>query len=128
MVVTRRETKYTDAVLSAMKQLGHATNAQLLGELHTQFPELSATTVHRVTARLCEDGALKLAPQSRDGSKRYDYNVRRHDHFYCRECDRLRDVTVSDVVIPLLNRNIKDCRIGGELLISGTCDHCEGGV
>lgn len=125
--VTQRQTKYCQAIESMLGRLGHATNAQLLNELRQIYPELSATTVHRATARLASRGVIALAPPSRDGSRRYDANTRPHDHFECVDCGLLRDTDVKARLIPVLESTIDDCHISGRLTISGTCKQCKGG-
>lgn len=124
--VAQRQTKYCQAIETMLNRLGHATNAQLLAELRQTYPELSATTVHRATARLAARGVIALAPPSRDGSRRYDANTRPHDHFECASCDLLRDTDVKAKLIPVLESTIDDCHISGRLTISGNCKQCKG--
>lgn len=108
-----------------MQTLGHATNLELLELLRKQFPDVSATTVHRATARLAQRGQLGLAPVGRDGSMRYDANVVPHDHFQCLSCYTLRDAYIRDQVIAVIQESITDCEIGGRLVISGLCKICK---
>jgi Fur family peroxide stress response transcriptional regulator len=104
-----RQTKYCDAIKVALLAKGHSTNNELLIELRKSFPELSATTVHRVTTRL---------------AMRYDANIKPHDHFLCNSCDLLRDTDARDKITPILEASIGDCQISGRLTISGVCRHC----
>lgn len=122
--VTQRQTKYCLAIEQALGVLGHATNAELLAGLRETFPGLSATTVHRATARLASRGTIAIAPPSRDGAMRYDANTSHHDHFQCSSCGMLRDTDIKDKVIPLLEASIHGCSISGRLTISGTCKKC----
>lgn len=124
MSITTRNTKYSDAILARMQKVGHATNAELLRELRTKFPELSATTVHRVTARLAQNGVLALAPNDTHGNLRYDSNTNPHHHFYCSCCERLQDVQLSDVVVKELENAVGGCKLNGQLLINGACNKC----
>lgn len=48
---TSRQTKYSDAVLEALAVYRHATNGQILDFVKQLYPEVSVTTVHRITAR-----------------------------------------------------------------------------
>lgn len=121
---TRRHTKYSRSVLEIMKDLAHATNTELTHVLVNHFPEISDTTVHRVTARLCEDGLLTLAPHARDGSMRYDVNTSTHDHFACSQCDGLRDIYLNEDYREEISRQLDGCLISGSVTISGTCTHC----
>ena len=119
-----RQTKYCNAIKNSLDFNGHATNNELLHELRMAFPELSATTVHRATARLASRGEIATAPATKDGSMRYDANIKPHDHFLCNNCDTLRDTDVKDKIIPILEASIGDCQITGRLTISVTCKNC----
>jgi Fur family peroxide stress response transcriptional regulator len=119
-----RQTKYCSAIEHALAGLGHATNADLLKVLRVSFPSVSATTVHRATARLRDRGVIATAPAERDGSLRYDANTEPHDHFMCSSCGLLRDAQVKDQIVSVLEKSIGDCRISGQLTISGICKSC----
>lgn len=119
-----RQTKYCNAIRNALVLQGHATNNDIISELRRSYPELSATTVHRATSRLAERGEIGIAPTSKDGSMRYDANTQPHDHFQCSSCDLLRDTDVKDMVTPILESSIRDCKISGRLTISGICKKC----
>ena len=120
----QRQTKYCQAIEAVLQSKGHATNAELLAKLQTSFPDLSATTVHRATARLAVRGTIAIAPTAKDGSMRYDANTKPHDHFLCDNCGLLRDTDVKDKIIPILESSIDGCTISGQLTISGTCKQC----
>ena len=119
-----RQTKYCNAIKGYLAVVGHATNNELLVELRKTYPELSATTVHRATARLASRDEIATAPTSKDGSMRYDANIKSHDHFLCNNCDTLRDTDVKRKITPILEASIGDCQISGRLTISGTCKNC----
>lgn len=121
-----RTTKYVSAVRRHMQTLGHATNHQLLEALRVDYPDVSATTVHRVTARLLERGELQLAPSGQANVLRFDANTEPHDHFMCEACDLLRDAQLGDIVRPQIERAIGDgCSISGSLTVSGICKKCK---
>ncbi len=122
--IVQRQTKYCQAIEQRLRNMGHATNAQLLANLRVTFPGLSATTVHRATTRLAARGTIAMAPSTHDGSMSYDANIIPHDHFQCSSCGLLRDTDVKDKVIPILEASIDGCRISGQLTISGTCNLC----
>lgn len=119
-----RSTKYSKAIVPVLARLGHATNARLLSELRQQFPEVSATTVHRATARLADRGEIAIAPPAPDGSMRYDANTTPHDHFACQACSNIRDLHVASELIPRIETELGGCKISGQLLVSGVCGHC----
>lgn len=126
--INNRQTKYCTAIENMLAELGHATNLEILIELRKEFPDLSATTVHRATARLASRDTIAIAPPANDGSMRYDTNTSPHDHFLCSKCGILRDTNVKDKVIPILEESIGDCQISGQLTISGICKQCIKGV
>lgn len=125
LVVNSRTSKYSLAIKEIIKQLGHTTNVELLDAAHVLFPDLSATTVHRITARLAERGVIAIAPNTHDGAMRYDANTTPHDHFMCTNCEGLRDIDIKDDVIGLLESAIDDCHISGRLTINGKCNKCK---
>ncbi len=119
-----RQTKYCLAIKRHLAVAGHATNTELLQDLRISYPELSATTVHRATARLAARHEIGLAPPSQDGAMRYDSNPKPHDHFLCNSCGLIRDADVKDAVTPILEASIGDCRISGRLTVGGLCRRC----
>ena len=120
-----RTTKYISAVREFMTVQGHATNAMVLGHLQATYPDISATTVHRITARLYERGELQLAPSGAANVLRYDANLATHDHFMCDVCGMLRDAQLGDLVRPAIENAIgRDCSISGSLTVSGICKRC----
>jgi Fe2+ or Zn2+ uptake regulation protein len=123
--IAQRQTKYCQAIEVMLADMGHATNNELLIKLRNSYPDLSATTVHRATARLASRKTIAIAPPSHDGSMRYDTNVIPHDHFLCTNCGILRDTDVKDKMVPILESAIGDCHISGRLTISGICKQCK---
>lgn len=121
---TGRDTKYSKEILSTMSSLGHATNAQLLVSLRRTYPDVSATTVHRVTARLLERKKVLEAPADIHGSMRYDTNVALHDHFICNGCGGIRDINIATDLLPQVSQALGGCKITGRLVIYGTCEKC----
>lgn len=120
-----RTTRYSAAIQDTMSRLGHATNNELLHILRLEFPSLSATTVHRITARLVERGELRLAPTGASNVLRFDANLTPHDHFMCEHCGLLRDANLGDIVRPQIEKAIgSDCSISGSLTVSGVCKQC----
>jgi Fur family peroxide stress response transcriptional regulator len=124
---TSRQTKYVQAVYEALEILNHATNIELLTEVQKTYPEVSATTIHRVSGRLKDRGIISLAPKPANGSERYDSNLAPHHHFMCTRCGRLCDVPDtldSRIAIRQLKKLSGDCAIAGSLTMQGTCKEC----
>jgi Fe2+ or Zn2+ uptake regulation protein len=121
---TYRETKYCEAVRQAVVALDHPTNHALLRYLRAEFPRLTATTVHRVTARLAERREIGIGPSDKSGAIRYDANPMAHDHFVCTQCDKICDANIKDKVALAIKAEIADCRIPGNVVVSGVCNSC----
>jgi len=122
--VIQRQTKYTEAVSRAVDTLGHASNQDILTFLRRENMKVSSTTVHRVSRRLCDSGVIACAPQSSDGSMRYDSTTATHDHFVCRFCDAIADITVSSRAREEFSAQLNGCHIDGQLIVYGSCKNC----
>lgn len=124
-----RQTKYATAVYETLQELKHATNIELLRKVQLLYPEVSATTIHRVTTRLKERGIIGCAPKPADGSERYDVTVEPHHHFMCSNCSGICDVPDSEEAARVISQ-LKDlsgeCAIAGTLTLSGVCKKCKG--
>ena len=90
-----RMTYQTKLVLEAARQMGHGTNADILVYARQNIPEISATTVHRITGRLIKHGILRYGPEI-NGSRIIDANATPHDHFVCKECSGVKDIFLDD--------------------------------
>lgn len=124
-IATRRKSKYVELVREALSQRGHATNAELLTELHQTHPSLSPTTVHRITQRLFADGECISAPSPKSGEICYDANLLPHDHFFCSCCQELRDISLPASVYRSIESELHGCTLDGQLLIIGNCHNCK---
>lgn len=123
--MSHRATKYSTAVKALLDELGHATNKELLLRLNEDYSGLSATTVHRITVRLYEEGAIRRAPSRSDNELRYDANSVRHDHFMCERCGMLRDTVLGEDIRRQIEATVGDgCSISGDLTVSGVCKYC----
>lgn len=127
VAITSRQTKYAKAVLGALQKLSHATNLELLREVQRSYPEVSATTIHRVTVRLKQREVIGCAPKSASGAERYDSNPEPHHHFMCLKCSRICDVIETEkasFVLKQLKELTKECAFAGSLTMQGTCIRC----
>lgn len=104
----------------------HSTNLDIVNGLRDQFPEVSKTTIHRVTSRLLLQGKIHPAPATHDNAARFDSNLIPHDHFNCRNCDRLRDIQVPRKLFENVQGQLGKCQIDGQVVISGICGRCSG--
>ena len=126
-VSATRQTKYATEVVDCLQRLEHATNLELLHEVQKTYPEVSVTTIHRVSARLKERGIIGSAPKPTNGSERYDINPHPHHHFMCVSCSRLCDVPETQearAVINQLKELSSECALAGTLTMRGICKRC----
>jgi Fe2+ or Zn2+ uptake regulation protein len=121
---SERSTKYTRAVQEYLSAKGHASNAEITEHIRLQFPEVSATTIHRITARMIERSEAGTGPVTAENTLRLDANTTPHDHFQCLTCDCVRDIQLSPDILSLLQAQLGDCRFSGNLTIQGTCANC----
>lgn len=123
-----RQTKYVTAVYDALKELKHATNLEILESIKETYPEVSATTVHRVTVRLKQRGLIGCAPKPANGSERYDITTEPHHHFMCGTCSRVCDVPTTEAasrVIQQLKELSDECALAGTMTLGGVCKTCK---
>ena len=118
-----RMTHQTKQVLRTARRLGHASNARILSEVHETLPDLSATTVHRITTRLIRAGLLAYGPDM-NGVKIIDANIARHDHFICQSCSGIKDITISDRSRNELQTQVDALVTESRLTITGDCTRC----
>ena len=123
--VGARDSKYCVAVREFVAMAGHASNAAILHGLRQIFPSVSATTIHRITARLLRRDELGLAPNDVDGALRYDANTLEHDHFMCQNCGRLRDLRIPVRLKKRLAKQVESGAQRGCLTVIGQCENCE---
>lgn len=123
MINKLRMTPQTNAVLAVAQRLGHGTNQTILVEVRKIIPDLSATTVHRITNRLISAGILANGPEVH-GVRLVDANTMPHDHFMCSGCDGIKDIKIN----PLIRSSIKKeagIKVAPKTLtIYGDCDTC----
>lgn len=119
-----RKTKYTLAVADYMQSVGHATNAEILAHLRSDYPNLSATTVHRITSSMVDRNELAIAPVAPGNVARFDANLSGHDHFECTQCGCIRDVNVPESCLKNFKELLGECQFSGHLNIQGTCKYC----
>jgi Fe2+ or Zn2+ uptake regulation protein len=120
-----RSTRYVKDVEQYLGNIGHSTNNEILEHLKEKYADITATTVHRITARLVARGKISLAPAAKGNVMRFDSQSEPHDHFLCSNCDILHDTNVPGDIRPILEKSIGNgCRISGNLVITGLCKKC----
>jgi Fur family transcriptional regulator, peroxide stress response regulator len=118
-----RITHQTKVVQQAALKFGHSTNAQILAESRKRLPDISATTVHRITSRLIKRGLLSEGPEL-NGAKIIDSNTTPHDHFVCEACFGIKDVTLPKGLRTSLQKQVSGLVYESRLTIKGDCHTC----
>lgn len=104
----------------------HLSADELYERIKKRMPRISLATVYRNLEVLSEAGIVaKLEVGGRQ--KRFDYDVERHDHIYCVNCNRVDNLLLEQKPInytSLLHSDgytITGCR----LEVSGLCPDCQ---
>lgn len=126
--VQRRKSKYTELVYASLLRRRHATNIDIASDVRLVYPDVSDTTVHRITQRMLADGLCQYAPHTDQGVMRFDSNVTQHDHFECAQCGILQDISIENSARDSIARAIDGCTIDGQLKIVGTCCACKNNI
>lgn len=116
-------TTQTRTVLDALRRVGHATNATLHLEVAEALPELSLTSLHRITARLLERGEIgSLAADAR--TVVLDARPETHHHFVCNRCGGIVDIEVPSIALASIQEQLGTHLVDGGLVVRGTCAVC----
>ncbi|MBK0421311.1 transcriptional repressor [Leucobacter sp. CSA2] len=116
----------TRAVISALHRLGHASNLALHEELATELPELSLTSLHRITARLSEAGKIGTVPS--DGRTIVlDARPEPHDHFACVSCGGIVDIELPAATLAAIQQQLGAHLAEAGLVVRGRCAACREG-
>jgi len=119
-----RMTPQTKLVLSTAKKLGHASNADILKVVRHNMPDISATTVHRITTRLIINNMLSYGPEV-GGSMIIDANTEVHDHFLCKACDGIKDIKIKGEAREAIEDQVPNLALSTSLTITGDCTICK---
>ncbi len=116
-------TVQTEAVWEGLRAIGHGTNQQIHDFVTRRFPTVSLTSVHRITARLLERGAIRLGPS--DGrTVVLDATPTVHDHFVCTSCGGIIDLDLPDAVIDAIQGRLGRNIVRDGITIRGHCEDC----
>lgn len=113
----------TQRVLDTLARVGHASNAELHAALQHELPELSLTSLHRITARLLERGIIgSVATDGR--TVVLDSRPEPHDHFVCTSCGGVLDVELPDSAHAAIQDQLGTHLAHRGLVVRGTCAVC----
>jgi len=88
----KRHTIQQQLIFNALEELNiHATAEQVFDYVVQRYPSISKATVYRNLNHMSEAGDL-LKIGSFCGSTHYDHRRDKHQHFICKDCNRIIDV------------------------------------
>jgi Fur family peroxide stress response transcriptional regulator len=123
-----------DAIMKYSRQRETVLAAVLSTDIHPsadwvyqrvrrKIPNISLATVYRNLRQLVETGQLTAV---QDGKQiRYDRNLENHDHFTCRRCGRILDVSVDTASLIRTLEHKHHVRVSAvSIAFVGTCSQC----
>ena len=117
-----KNTPQTKIVYTAIQKLGHATNRELHNAVMNEMPDLSLTSVHRITKRLVDEGYAQCT-QTAKGVSVVDARTDIHSHFNCESCDGIVDIDLSEHIVDQIQEQLGE-NIAGVLTMTGSCAAC----
>jgi len=122
-----RMTNQREMILRELRESRqHLTADELYERVKRLMPRISLATVYRNLEILSEAGIIaKLEVSGRQ--KRFDYDVREHDHIYCVVCHRIDNLELDRGSIRIVGRDCdKGYTIQGyRLEVAGICPECQ---
>lgn len=120
------KTSQKEAILSfVMSSKSHPTADEVFLGVQKTLPQIGFATVYRNLASLAKEGKIKEV-QFIDKKKRYEGNTHEHQHFICKQCDRIIDMeltallNVHETVEQMQCHQVENY----ELELLGTCSKC----
>lgn len=119
-----RNTYQTAVVIKAVKKLNHTTNRQLWNVVKQDIPDITLTSIHRITQRLRLEGYVGCLPTF-NGENVIDANPLSHSHFLCRQCNKVENIVINESIIKSIHNQLNHISNNGILLIVGNCCDCQ---
>lgn len=116
-------TKYEKAIYELVgNSHHHPTAEQIYEEMKQQYPGVVLATVYNNLKKLWEAGLIRKI--SVEGlPDRYD-RMQRHDHLICRNCGRLLDIQLPDLM-GQLQQQLPVPILGYDLRLLYLCESCK---
>lgn len=118
-----RTTVQTTRIIEEVRAAGHITNQELWQRVQSSLPNITLSSVHRITGRLRDTGVIGCAPVAA-GESVLDADPAPHSHFVCRGCHGVKDIELSDEVIASIQQQIDNDIVGNSVSIIGACAQC----
>lgn len=127
----KKYSKQREAIINSLKnRKDHPTAEELFLELKNKMPEIGIATIYRNLQSLYQDGEITKI-KTKDGTDRYDGNIKQHIHFECVKCGKVSDILLEDDKINKLGNDMKMLakKIGAHqenfsIIINGVCKNC----
>jgi|LGVE01.1.fsa_nt_gb Fe2+ or Zn2+ uptake regulation protein len=121
-----RNTSQRQLILKVVNESLDHPNAETIYERCKKIePSISMGTVYRNLGVLASLGEILHLPMPK-GPDHYDFNTSKHYHFFCRCCNAVTDVELSDIE-KKIDESIKipGYKVEGhQLIIMGVCPNC----
>lgn len=102
----------------------HPTVEEIFLALNPTIPTLSKTTVYNALNLFVEKGAIQVLTID-EKNARYDANITKHAHFYCRSCGIVHDI--FDQKYETYAPKLKGFKVDAvEISYFGICIQCKG--
>ncbi len=99
----------------------HPSVSRIFTELHPRIPNLSRATVYN-TINLFLEKKIVIPVQVDGAEARYDLSEPHHAHFHCHVCQKIYDISASEISIPDI---LKDFDVQeAQLHFKGICPNC----
>ena len=121
-----RMTNQREMILRELKKSkGHLTADELYERVKKFMPRISLATVYRNLEILSDVNMIrKLEISGRQ--KRFDSELKDHDHIYCVECHRIENLEISANQVELPVEDAHGYTITGRRLeVTGVCPRCQ---
>ncbi|MBD3179767.1 MAG: transcriptional repressor [Candidatus Latescibacteria bacterium] len=73
----------------------HPTVDEIYQDVKSMYPTISKATVYSTMQLLCELGAVQELSIRKRGEACFDPRENKHQHFLCRKCNRVIDISVD---------------------------------
>ena len=94
--IQKRSTRQLTAIYEALRGApSHPSADEIFLRARQMLPRISLGTVYRNLQRLIDEGKLRVV-LSGGRSARYDPVAAEHDHFICRQCGQIFDVSLEN--------------------------------
>ncbi|MDR0484921.1 MAG: transcriptional repressor [Alphaproteobacteria bacterium] len=119
--------KKREAILEKIRTATcHPTAEWIFQELKEDFPDLSLATVYRNITLFKEERIISSVGNIQ-GQEHFDGIMQPHGHFICEKCQKIRDITFSNIQPELIKylEGIQDSKVEHiDLTVRGICKNC----